>query len=71
VLITLKNPYCCFPVGSYSDPQFEQLTNERVVSSQNFLDQPKGKQKQQQLPQARQDSLFEQPGEEDKAEGDQ
>ena len=65
----LKDAQAAGEFGGQVREQFEQLTNEHVVSSQNFLDQPKGKQKQ--LPQARQDSLFEQPGEEDKAEGDQ
>jgi hypothetical protein len=68
----LKDAQAAGEFGGQVREQFEQLTNEHVVSSQNFLDQPKGEQKQQkQLPQARQDSLFEQPGEEDKAEGDQ
>jgi len=68
----LKDAQAAGEFGGQVREQFEQLTNERVVSSQNFLDQPKGKQKQQkQLPQARQDSLFEQPGEEGQAEGDQ
>lgn len=60
----LKDAQAAGEFGGQVREQFEQLTNERVVSSQNFLDQPKGK--QQQLPQARQDSLFEQPGEEDR-----
>lgn len=49
--------------------QFEELTGESVVSSQNFLDQPKGKRKKKQFPTVEQDVLFgqvepEQPSEE-------
>jgi len=35
--------------GGQVRKQFEELTGESVVSPQNFLDQPKGKRKQQQL----------------------
>ncbi|MBV9232156.1 MAG: hypothetical protein JOZ18_22795, partial [Chloroflexi bacterium] len=40
--------------------QFEELTGKPVVSSQNFLDQPKGKRKKLQLPAPEQGSLFDQ-----------
>jgi DNA-damage-inducible protein D len=44
--------------------QFEELTGQPVVSSQNFLDQPKGKRKKQQLPAPEQGTLFETPTQE-------
>lgn len=56
----LKDAQAAGEFGGQVREQFEQLTNERVVSSQNFLDHPKGKQRH--LPQARQDSLFGHPG---------
>ncbi|MHB8596689.1 MAG: BRO-N domain-containing protein [Ktedonobacteraceae bacterium] len=46
--------------GGQVRQQFEELTGEPVVSSQNFLDQSKGKQKKKQLPTAEQDTLFDQ-----------
>ncbi len=56
--------------GGLVRKQFEELTGEPVVSSQNFLDQPKGKRKQQ-LPAAEQGLLFEQTEETNQQEKDQ
>jgi DNA-damage-inducible protein D len=57
--------------GGQVRQQFEELTGEPVVSSQNFLDQPKGKRKPQQLPAAEQGSLFDQARETKEQEKDQ
>ena len=47
--------------GGQIRQQFEELTGQPVVSSQNFLDQPKGKQKKQALPTPEQQpTLFDQ-----------
>ena len=46
--------------GGQVRQQFEELTGEPVVSSQNFLDQPGGKQKKKQLPAPEQETLFDQ-----------
>lgn len=47
--------------GGQIRKQFEELTGEDVVSSQNFLDQPKGKKKKS-LPASAQETLFNQEG---------
>ncbi|MBO0780701.1 MAG: hypothetical protein J2P37_17910 [Ktedonobacteraceae bacterium] len=49
--------------------QFEELTGQPVVSSQNFLDQPKGKRKKKQLPVAEQGILFDQEEQKSSPEG--
>jgi hypothetical protein len=54
--------------GGQVRKQFEELTNEPVVSSQNFLDQPKGKRKKKQLPVQEQGTLFNQEGQEQSPE---
>jgi hypothetical protein len=46
--------------GGQVRQQFEALTGQPVVSPQNFLDQPKGKRKKQQIPAPEQASLFDQ-----------
>lgn len=45
--------------GGQVRQQFEALTGQPVVSSQNFLDQPKGRRKKKQLPLPEQETLFE------------
>ncbi len=54
--------------GGQVRQQFEELTRESVVSSQNFLDQPKGKRKKKQLPAPEQGTLFDQEGHEQSPE---
>lgn len=49
--------------------QFEELTGQPVVSSQNFLDRPKGKRKKQQLPTPEQALLFDPAEDEQSPEG--
>ena len=57
--------------GGQVRKQFEELTGQPVVSSQNFLDQPKVKRKQLLLPEAEQGLLFNQTEETNKSEKDQ
>lgn len=56
----LQDAHAAGAFGGQVRQQFEALTGQPVVSSQNFLKQPKGKQKKHHLPAPQQASLFDQ-----------
>ncbi len=60
----LRDAQAAGEFGGQIRQQFEDLTGQPVVSSQNFLDQPKSKQKKQSLPAPEQPTLFDQEAQE-------